>query len=184
MVNLIQKIKIVFFSIVLCLLYSCQESNILYEIKKNTKNKSSQYCTFRRTYNGWDITQCIEGESYLDDDYYRIIFYATTTKDTSDFMFVYATRKCYDVSTWFIKNCDFYIDFIKYEEFFKAKKIFYKLPKNYFKLIDEIRYPGTRIYFVSKRKQKKLGLQVSYISKKYWDWLNQHIKNIKFLDDL
>lgn len=183
---------IIFFVLFYDFLSSCQENSIQETfILDNTKIEVEKNITLNYPhevkYNGWDTSQCIRGKSIFSEDYYRIVFciFPKEGKHSKDYIYEYATKKCYDVSRYFT-SCNFYIDFEWDIEYYKGKKIFYKLPDKYFKLIDSFVHLGNRIYFISRDKQKQIGLRVRFMNKKEWDYL-VHIglmNKIKFLDDL
>ena len=172
-----------FFLIVLFLIYSCQEIPILDNTKIRINGNATTF-----SYNGWNKNQCIKGKSAIYEDYYRIVFGISPMIEyhlKENYIYEYATKKCYDVSTSFT-FCDFYISFEWDIEYYQEKKTFYKLPKKYLKLIDSFSSLGNQIYFVSKHKQQQIGLGVVFMTKKEWDELEQSgaMKNIKFIDDL
>lgn len=95
------------------------------------------------------------------------------------FKYLYATKKCYDVSALFTSN-SFYIDFEKFVDYNEAKKLFFNLPDNFFQLI-EFKDKKKEIYFNSKK-----NLEVTCFDKELWDMVESdgEFKDLKFLDDL
>jgi hypothetical protein len=112
----------------------------------------------------------------------RIMFRSKKNENFSNqvkYKYLYATRKCYDVSAVFTTN-SFCIDFDNITDYNDAKKIFFNLPENFFELV-EFKDKKKEIYFNSKK-----NLEITCFDKELWDMLESEgeLNDLKFLDDV